>query len=278
MIKFQRSFTTPDEIQTVQATVITYMQSIGYQLKKDDNGLRFRRGSSFGVFYSSKAKNLKTDCQVVLKRLNTYQTEVSLFFDVQVAESYDTDRNRKQWLAEMDGLVKASGGTVDPNSPVNIQGSVMENYRLERGIRNGSSWFYLIGGLSILNSILYIFDANLMFVVGTGITQLVDVIAGYLAAELLGTAGSVIRVLGLLISIAISGIFILFGYLGRKKYKWAFIAGIILYSLDGVLMLVFSEYYGLIVHLIAIIGLIGGLTAITKYQRNAVQLPTPMYG
>ena len=121
MIKFQRSFTTPDEIQTVQATVITYMQSIGYQLKKDDNGLRFRRGSSFGVFYSSKAKNLKTDCQVVLKRLNTYQTEVSLFFDVQVAESYDTDRNRKQWLAEMDGLVKASGGTVDPNSPVNIQ-------------------------------------------------------------------------------------------------------------------------------------------------------------
>ena len=117
-----------------------------------------------------------------------------------------------------------------------------------------------------------------MFVVGTGITQLVDVIAGYLAAELPGTAGSVIRVLGLLISIAISGIFILFGYLGRKKYKWAFIAGIILYSLDGVLMLVFSEYYGLIVHLIAIIGLIGGLTAITKYQRNAVQLPTPMYG
>lgn len=278
MIKFQRSFTTPDEIQTVQATVITYMQSIGYQLKKDDNGLRFRRGSSVGVFYSSKAKNLKTDCQVVLKRLNTYQTEVSLFFDVQVAESYDTDRNRKQWLVEMDGLVKASGGTVDPNSPVNIQGSVMENYRLERGIRNGSSWFYLIGGLSILNSILYIFDANLMFVVGTGITQLVDVIAGYLAAELPGTAGSVIRVLGLLISIAISGIFILFGYLGRKKYKWAFIAGIILYSLDGVLMLVFSEYYGLIVHLIAIIGLIGGLTAITKYQRNAVQLPTPMYG
>lgn len=278
MIKFQRSFTTPDEIQTVQATVITYMQSIGYQLKKDDNGLRFRRGSSVGVFYSSKAKNLKTDCQVVLKRLNTYQTEVSLFFDVQVAESYDTDRNRKQWLAEMDGLVKASGGTVDPNSPVNIQGSVMENYRLERGIRNGSSWFYLIGGLSILNSILYIFDANLMFVVGTGITQLVDVIAGYLVTELPGTAGSVIRVLGLLISIAISGIFILFGYLGRKKYKWAFITGIILYSLDGVLMLVFSEYYGLIVHLIAIIGLIGGLTAITKYQRNAVQLPTPMYG
>lgn len=278
MIKFQRSFTTPDEIQTVQATVITYMQSIGYQLKKDDNGLRFRRGSSVGVFYSSKAKNLKTDCQVVLKRLNTYQTEVSLFFDVQVAESYDTDRNRKQWLVEMDGLVKASGGTVDPNSPVNIQGSVMENYRLERGIRNGSSWFYLIGGLSIFNSILYIFDANLMFVVGTGITQLVDVIAGYLATELPGTAGSVIRVLGLLISIAISGIFILFGYLGRKKYKWAFIAGIILYSLDGVLMLVFSEYYGLIVHLIAIIGLIGGLTAITKYQRNAVQLPTPMYG
>lgn len=278
MIKFQRSFTTPDEIQTVQATVITYMQSIGYQLKKDDNGLRFRRGSSVGVFYSSKAKNLKTDCQVVLKRLNTYQTEVSLFFDVQGAESYDIDRNRKQWLVEMDGLVKASGGTVDPNSPVNIQGSVMENYRLERGIRNGSSWFYLIGGLSIFNSILYIFDANLMFVVGTGITQLVDVIAGYLATELPGTAGSVIRVLGLLISIAISGIFILFGYLGRKKYKWAFIAGIILYSLDGVLMLVFSEYYGLIVHLIAIIGLIGGLTAITKYQRNAVQLPTPMYG
>jgi hypothetical protein len=74
---------------------------------------------------------------------------------------------------------------------------------------NGLSWFFWIAGLSIVNTIVYITGGNYNFIIGLGITQVID---GFVA-EIQGTG----MYIALLIDILVAGGFALLGFLGRKK-------------------------------------------------------------
>lgn len=132
---------------------------------------------------------------------------------------------------------------------------------LESRVRNGTNWFYWIGGLSVINSIVYFFGATFTFVIGLGATQFVDGFMTALAKEW-GPGGEGLRLLGLGIDVCISAIFFLFGYLGRKRYPWAVILGMVLYALDGVLLLVFTDFIGAGFHVIALLGIGRSIKAI----------------
>ena len=96
-------------------------------------------------------------------------------------------------------------------------------------ISSGPACFYWIAALTLLNSIVTLFGFSLHFVIGMGITSAIDA-----RAKELGVLGAA---LDLIINGTIAGIFFLLGNLSSKRIKWAFIAGMVLYGLDGLLLL-----------------------------------------
>lgn len=153
------------------------------------------------------------------------------------------------------------------NAPDAAQMAFMQKMMiLNNKSRGGINWFFWIAGLSILNSIIFALGANLTFTVGLGMTQLVD---GFIHA---GTQGSgqnawVIIVIGVMVNLFIAGIFALFGFLGRKRNRGAIIAGLVLYLIDAILVLVFKDYFGFLFHGLAVYGIITGLRAMNQLQK-----------
>jgi len=144
---------------------------------------------------------------------------------------------------------------------------IQQRLRLERQLKAGANWFYWIAGLSLVNSLIFLFKGGITFVIGLGLTQVVDGIAGVVARELGRQGGSIIRAAGLAVNLVIAGIFVAFGYLGRKGQRWAFITGMILYGLDIFILLWARDMFGILFHIIALAGLYRGLRAIGEIER-----------
>jgi len=137
---------------------------------------------------------------------------------------------------------------------------------LEGKIKAGVNWFFWIAGLSLINTVIFLFGSTLTFVVGLGVTQFVD---GFVSAvaEDIDQGGMIVRLIGLGINVLIAGIFALFGILGRKRYLWTIILGMVLYAADGVILLFFKDFLGAGFHAWALFGIWGGLKAIRELEK-----------
>lgn len=120
-------------------------------------------------------------------------------------------------------------------------------------MRSGASWFYWVAALSLVNSILELTNTGGTFVFGLGITQVIDSIAGSLGAAGKGIAFG--------LDLLAAGALILFGIFGQKGHAWAFILGIGLYALDGVIFLLEPSWLGVGVHAFVLFCLIRGFIA-----------------
>ena len=111
-------------------------------------------------------------------------------------------------------------------------------------MRRGAGWFLTIAILSGANSLLQIFDAKIRFIFGLGITQMLDAI---------GPRG---RGEWMFLTIVLDGTFLVMLILCSKWAKagsqGAFLAGMIAYALDGVLLLLFSMWLDAAVHAYAL--------------------------
>jgi hypothetical protein len=124
--------------------------------------------------------------------------------------------------------------------------------------RAGARWFYWIAALSMINSMVVIFGGNFHFVIGLGITSVVDAIA-----KRVGTAGNV---LDLVINGFMAAVFALFGYFGAKAQKWAFLVGMALYAADGMLLLGARDILSIAFHAYALFAIYRGYTAAQQIQ------------
>jgi len=124
--------------------------------------------------------------------------------------------------------------------------------------RAGAKWFYWIAGLSMINSIVVITGGNFHFVVGLGITAVVDAVA-----KRVGGAGSV---LDIIINGCVAGVLVLFGTFAIKAQKWAFLVGMALYTLDGLLLLGVKDFLGVAFHAYVLFALYRGFTAAKQVQ------------
>jgi len=140
----------------------------------------------------------------------------------------------------------------DPSSAIEADSTeqrIRKEIDIERRINGGSSWFYWIAGLSVVNSAILYFDGSLNFIFGLGATQLLDFYAyafyDYygMAAVLLGFAADALLV----------GLFVYLGVMASRYKTWAFIAGMILYSLDIIPFLIFGDYVGIAGHVFALV-------------------------
>jgi len=147
---------------------------------------------------------------------------------------------------------------------------------LEGNIKSGMSWFYLIAILSIVNSVIYKVGGGLSFIVGLGITQLIDGFAKTIAPEFAaGTAGTIVNVIAIILDLLVAGFFALCGFLGQKGFRWVVVIGMVLYALDAVIFIAFGNWLPALFHAYALWGLWRGLKGMNDLAALENANPSP---
>jgi len=128
---------------------------------------------------------------------------------------------------------------------------------LTQRYRSGANWFYWIAALTIITSLIAFFGGGIRFLISLGLTQFIDAVAAGLATQL----GGAVQVVGLVLDLVVTGVFALFGYLANKKMLWAYVAGMVVFLLDGLLSLAFRDVIGVIAHAVVLFLLFRGFQA-----------------
>jgi hypothetical protein len=150
------------------------------------------------------------------------------------------------------GIAAVSAGPAGP-SAISAQRQTGSNPALAAQLRSGASWFYWVAGLSLLNSIISLTGSNWRFLFGLGLTQIFDALRASF-----GGAGTIVV---LALDLAAAGVFVLFGVFASKRHLWAFIVGMVLFALDGVILLLAQDWLGVGFHVFVLYCLFRGLTA-----------------
>lgn len=139
---------------------------------------------------------------------------------------------------------------------------------------DGSGWFYWIAGLSLINSVVVLSGSDWSFLIGLGATQIVDYFLLSVTEVIEASSRTIVLAIAFLIDAIIAGTFFLWGLLSRKGHRWAYILGIVLYSLDGLIFLAFQDWPSLGFHIFALYFIINGLTASGQLQQLTAQYPS----
>jgi hypothetical protein len=156
-------------------------------------------------------------------------------------------------------MANTAMSNVMAHGPAQAQASVLDARKALQAsaAKRGANWFYWIAGLSIINSLIVLEGSTTHFVVGLGITEIFDFAGRSLSRPSQSVA--------LALSIGIAAIFIFFGYFANKIERWSFLAGMILYALDGLLLLSFSDFLSVGFHGLVLYFLFKGFSAARGY-------------
>ena len=145
------------------------------------------------------------------------------------------------------------------NVPAGSQNVIaQQKLQIEHALRGSASWFVVVAALSIINSALSMSGASIRFIFGMGVTQVVDAMAHQ--------AGSNGVMLDLVINGMIAGVFVLIWNFARKGQKWAWIVGMGLYLVDGLILLPFQDYLGVAFHAYALYRMFSGFKLLSAYE------------
>ena len=139
-------------------------------------------------------------------------------------------------------------------------------YENENWFKSGALWFFIIAGLSVVNSITLLWGGEFNFIFGLIITQIINALA-----RGLGPAG---KSIAFILSVVIACIFVLFGFLARRRHKWAFVVGMIVYAFDGLLSVFVRDWISVAIHLFALYGIYRGLQALSSLDKLAAEMST----
>lgn len=129
-----------------------------------------------------------------------------------------------------------------------------QKLRTENIVKGGASWFLWVAGLFLVNSVLSLSGAGFRFIFGLGIAQVVDALAHQ--------AGNPGVVLDIVINGFVAAVLLLFWKFARKGQKWAFLIGMTVYALDGLLLLSFKDILGVAFHAYALFRMYQGLARV----------------
>lgn len=133
----------------------------------------------------------------------------------------------------------------------------VQHAELNQRFQSGANWFYWIAGLTLVTSIVGLLGGGWRFFLSLGITQLIDGFAVYFA----GSFGDATKVIAIVLDIFITAIFAGFAYLATRRQMWAYVAGMVVFLLDGLLSLVIVDLIGIIVHGFVLVMMIRGYMA-----------------
>lgn len=123
----------------------------------------------------------------------------------------------------------------------------------EAQLKSGASWFYWIAGLSLVNSIVAFTGSDWRFILGLGITQILD---GF--GHDLGSAG---KAMVLTLDLLAAGVLVFFGIFAHKRHLWAFGVGMVLIALHGLIFLLVQDWLGVGFHVFVLYCLFRGAKA-----------------
>jgi len=153
-----------------------------------------------------------------------------------------------------------SGTPSAKEPPANDSGAATsrqsELFKLTQQFNSSSSWFFWIAGLSVINSLIAVFGGDMRFIFGLGVTSVAD--------DLSAGSGSTGKTVSFVFTLLMAGLFVIFGVLARKFFHWAFIVGMVVYALDGLLLLRVQDYWPLAVHAFVLFLLSRGISASKK--------------
>ena len=133
-----------------------------------------------------------------------------------------------------------------------------ERVALEQQFAAGASWFYWVAGLSLLNSVVAFFGGNWQFIFGLGITKIADAFVKE------GGMGGLGKGLAFAFAVLAALIVALFGYLAHQKMRWVFWAGMTLYVIDALLLLLLQDWLSAAVHAYVLFRMFSAVSAIQK--------------
>jgi hypothetical protein len=102
------------------------------------------------------------------------------------------------------------------------------------------SLFFWIAALSVANALSGVVGSQTYFFFGLGISLIIGAIGNQLGPIGIGIA--------VVVNLAISAMFAVFGYFGNRYHLWPFIVGCTLYALDGLIFLVAGDWLGVLFH------------------------------
>jgi GYF domain 2 len=120
-------------------------------------------------------------------------------------------------------------------------------------MKSGASWFYWVAVLSLVNTVTAFAGKPIRFIIGLGITQIIDEFSGSLSTNGKGVA--------LILDLLAAGVLVLFGVFANKGHSWAFLVGMILLALDGVIFLLVQDWLGVGFHAFILFCLFRGFMA-----------------
>jgi hypothetical protein len=131
----------------------------------------------------------------------------------------------------------------------------------EPEVMSGANWFWWIAGLSVVNSIMMHSGSDRSFVIGLGFTLVADVV--FKEVKIIAFAIDAVALL------AICGL----GFFSRKGHFWAFVTGIVLYSLDALIYVAFQDWMSVGFHGLALFYLIRGAKQLRTALKAAAEAP-----
>ncbi len=266
--------TSHDEVIARQI-IGAYLEGAGFKLVSGMPVLVYQRGSPTGSMFGFSPKKWQAQASVQFTPAEG-GTNVFAVLDVNTTGQWVTKRERATLEKEMDGLIAALGGTLPVGESAAAEGQrpVLQQVaasqgqqKLARQLRSGANWFYWIAGLSVVNTLIWLFGGRVTFLIGLGITQVVDGIVQVMAANVQQDIALIVRMVGFVVNVGIAVLFVVFGIFANRHRKWAFIVGIVLYALDGLLFIWVQDWWSFGFHLLALYGLYSGLAALNELSR-----------
>ena len=127
--------------------------------------------------------------------------------------------------------------------------------KLQQQHLQGASWFFWIAALSMINSIIVLTGNEWSFIVGLGITQVIDAVA--VATD----AGSTGTMVALFMDVLVAAFFVGLGVLARRGLLVVYVVGMVLYALDGALFLMVGDWLSVAFHAFALFYIFSGFRA-----------------
>ena len=140
--------------------------------------------------------------------------------------------------------------------------------------KSGANWFYWIAGLTLVTSIVAFAGGDWRFLISLGTTQFFDAFAEGLSSDL----GGAPKVIALVLDIFVTALFVLFGVLAGKKLLPAYMIGMIVFGLDGLVSLMLQDLIGVLAHAVVLFFLVRGYMAgreLMALEREMAQAPPP---
>jgi hypothetical protein len=140
-------------------------------------------------------------------------------------------------------------------------------YAPRNNIFIGADVFFVLAGLSIINSLIVYFLQIRNLPIAFAFTQWIDGTTGAMTPEGWNPPLSITRLaMDILIAIAFAG----FGWFARRGSDLAFVVGMFLYVVDAMLSIGLREFWGFGFHLIALFFIFKGLLASRHARENAI--------